>query len=118
MKNRCTIIHISGLQGFLIVSFLLLCLVAGFVIFPAWCCQHAWNYIAGFVAGMPLMQLKHGAMLWLILVLIAYATMFGKFKVAFVPDNSDMNNFEDIRLLQRMNSDIVNDTEKEEINNK
>ena len=30
------------------------------------------------------MELKHGAMLWIIIALISYATFFNKFKIAFV----------------------------------
>ena len=119
MKNKCTIIQISGLQGFLLVSFLILCLAAGFIVFPAWCCQHAWNYLAGFVSNMPVMHLKHGAMLWMIIVLVVYATFFSKLKVAFVPvdeNEFDMKNIDDIKLLQSVKRDITNDIEKEKVN--
>ena len=80
MKNKCTVIQIDGFRGILIVGFLLLCAGAGFIIFPAWCCQHGWNFIAGFVDGMPVMELKHGAILWVIIALISYVTLFGKLK--------------------------------------
>lgn len=89
MKNKCTVIQIDGLRGILIVGFIIMCAAAGFIIFPAWCCQHGWNFIAGFVDGMPLMELKHGALLWLIIALISYVTFFGKFKVAFVSAKDD-----------------------------
>ena len=84
MKNKCTVIHIDGLRGLLIFGFIIACAIAGFLIFPAWCCQHTWNYIAGYVINMPLMELKHGILLWLIIALILYATMFSKFKIACV----------------------------------
>lgn len=84
MKNKCTVIHIDGLRGMLILGFIIMCSIAGFIIFPAWLCQHGWNFVAAFVDGMPLMELKHGALLWLIIALISYVTLFGKLKVSFV----------------------------------
>ena len=84
MKNKCTVIQIDGFRGLLILGFVIMCAIAGFIIFPAWCCQHIWNFIAGFVLDMPTMELKHGAILWIIIALISYVTLFNKFKIAFV----------------------------------
>ena len=84
MKNKCTVIQIDGLRGLLILGFVIMCVIAGFIIFPAWCCQHAWNFVAGYVLDMPMMELKHGAILWIIIALVSYVTLFNKFKIAFV----------------------------------
>jgi len=100
MKNKCTVIQIDGFRGILIVGFIILCAIAGFIIFPAWCCQHGWNFVAGYVNGMPLMELKHGALLWVIIALISYVTLFGKLKVSFVSAKDDV-----------YRKDYVNDTE-------
>ena len=89
MKNKCTVIQIDGFRGILIVGFIIMCAIAGFIIFPAWCCQHGWNFIAGFVDNMPLMELKHGAILWVIIALISYVTFFGKLRVSFVSAKDD-----------------------------
>lgn len=108
MKNKCTVIQINGLRGLLIVGFVIMCIIAGFIIFPAWCCQHAWNFIASYIIDMPIMELKHGAILWLIIALISYVTMFGKFKVAFVPAK-------DVELRNRPNisdDEILRELEK------
>ena len=91
MKNKCTVIQIDGFRGLLILGFVIMCAIAGFIIFPAWCCQHAWNFIASYVMDMPLMELKHGAILWVIIALILYTTLFSKFKIAFVSANHPAN---------------------------
>lgn len=90
MKNKCTVIQLGGLRGIFILGFVILCAIAGFIIFPAWCCQHAWNFIAGYVTDMPLMELKHGALLWVIIALISYVTYFNRFKIAVVASNDDV----------------------------
>ena len=119
MKNKCTVIQINGFRGLLIAGFVLMCAVAGFIIFPAWCCQQLWNYIAEFAGSMPAMQLRHGALLWLIIVLIAYATMFGRFKVRVLSGEDapsdlqrDMDNLE---LIKGLKKEALKNIDKEEI---
>ncbi len=111
MKNKCTVIQIEGLKGLLILGFVVMCAIAGFIIFPAWCCQHAWNFIAGFVLNMPLMELKHGALLWLIIALILYVTMFSKYKIAFISSNGMPPNYRQPRTILN-EEEIVNAIEK------
>ena len=115
MKNKCTVIQIDGLRGLLILGFVILCAIAGFVIFPAWCCQHAWNFIAGYVVDMPLMELKHGAMLWLIIALISYVTLFNKFKIAFISSN-DVPSMKSVR--PNMSEDEILDAIEKRIKEK
>lgn len=125
MKNKCTVIQINGLRGILIVGFVILCAIAGFVIFPAWCCQHAWNFLAAYITDMPLMELKHGAILWLIIALISYVTFFGKIKIACVnpveaelknqPDMSDDEIFAAIERRIKEKREQLENLEKEEL---
>lgn len=122
MKNKCTVIQISGLRGLLIVGFIIMCAIAGFIVFPSWCCMKAWNLLAGFVNNMPLMELKHGAILWLILILASYATLFNKFKISFVPrTDCDIpeENYKDsvdiIRSLEKKDLNASKTQDREEI---
>lgn len=122
MKNKCTVIQISGFRGILIAVFLLVCAVAGFVMFPAWCCQHAWNYVAKFFVDMPLMELKHGVLLWAIIALISYVTLFGKFSVALVSSKNNVIDDEpidiekdELELIRKIKKDVIEEIEKEEL---
>lgn len=125
MKNKCTVIQINGFRGILIVGFIILCAVAGFIIFPAWCCQHAWNFVASFITDMPLMELKHGAILWLIIALVSYVTLFGRFKISCInpldaemknrPNMSDEEIFEAIEKKIREKKAEIENFDKEEL---
>lgn len=130
MKNKCTVIQIDGLRGMLILGFIIMCAVAGFIIFPAWLCQHGWNFIATFVSGMPVMELKHGALLWVIIALISYVTLFGKLKVSFVSPKEDSvnrhyaNYMANREILEELEQKIreklkeANDNENDELKSK
>ena len=123
MKNKCTVIQIDGLRGLLILGFVIMCAIAGFIIFPAWCCQHAWNFIADYVIGMPLMELKHGAILWLIIALVSYVTFFNKFKIAFVStkspiDSRFVNHMPDEEILKAIEKRIKEKQEQIKQENK
>ena len=126
MKNKCTVIQIDGFRGLLIFLFIIMCAIAGFLIFPAWCCQHAWNFIASYVANMPLMELKHGILLWIIITLIFYATMSNKFKISCVsakgssrihypnPDVSDEEILNAIEKKIKEKRELIKETEEKD----
>lgn len=117
MKNKCTVIQINGFRGLLVVGFVIVCAVAGFIVFPAWCCQHAWNYLANFVNNLPLMDLRQGVLLWAIVALVSYLALFGKFRIAVVSPkpSASADNFDDIDLFQNIKKEIAEEIDKEEI---
>lgn len=92
MKNRYTVIQINGLRGLLLILFLAGCAVSGFIFFPAWCCMKIWNALTGYVSGMPLMEIKHGIMLWLIIALSSYASLSNKLKFGMVSKSEFVDN--------------------------
>ena len=112
-NNKYTVIQINGLGGILIVGFLIMCAVTGFILFPAWCCMNAWNFIAGYVVDMPKMSLLHGGLLWVILALVLYATMMNKLNIAFVSkkDMSFKAKDFDVENIEK----VCTDSEKEKI---
>lgn len=63
MKKKTKVIQISGLRGFLIAVFVVVCLVAGFVAFPSIMLMHGWNYIANLLA-IPSINALQGGLLW------------------------------------------------------
>ncbi len=112
-NNKYTVIQINGLGGILIVGFLIMCAATGFILFPAWCCMHAWNFIASNIVNMPTMTLFHGAILWVIIALILYATMMNKLNIAFVSkkDIPVKSHEFDIENIEK----VCSETEKEKI---
>ena len=65
--GRLRVIQITGLRGILSVCFVGLCLTAGFVGFPSIVLYKFWNYIAGYVPRMPVINIIQGLLLWGIL---------------------------------------------------
>ena len=73
MKRNFKVITINGIRGAIVAVFVVLGLIAGFIISPGWVCMQAWNYFfvdSGVVATMNLFQ---GVMLWAIIALSLYA---------------------------------------------
>ena len=112
MKRNYNIIKISGFKGILFAVFVVGCLIAGFLTFPSWVCMHIWNYISGFISGMPQMTLLHGAILWCIIALSIYALNQGNFSISFggvsqVPPN-EARIKEILNQIHERNSNLAN----------
>ena len=70
MKKNFRVITINGFRGALVAIFIVLGLIAGFIISPGWVCMQLWNnYIASSVA-VSMMNIYQGIMLWAIIALI------------------------------------------------
>ena len=67
MKKR--IIQINGFGGILMALFIVSCLIAGFVGFPALVSMFAWNYIAVKTGSVMTISYLGGLLLWGIIVL-------------------------------------------------
>ena len=65
MRRKTRIIQISGLRGLLFAGFVVCCLAAGFIAFPAFVAMHIWNYFGQFI-GLPVINAWQGLMLWAI----------------------------------------------------
>ena len=111
MKRNYNIIKISGLKGVIFAIFIIGCLAAGFVIFPAWVCMHLWNFVAGLFSAMPEMNLLHGSLMWCIIALSIYALNQGNFAISFsgapVSSPSEERIKEILRQIQEKNSSII-----------
>jgi len=77
-NNHLRIIQINGLRGLLFTFFIISCVVAGFVAFPALLTMHTWNFFAAKTA-MPSITIYEGLLLWAIIVLSV--VLFGKRKL-------------------------------------
>ena len=82
MRRNTRIIQINGLRGILFAAFTVICLAAGFVVFPGYLAQGIWNYFAGF-SYMPEIGLFQGVLLWA-MVVICYFIAANKQKHSFI----------------------------------
>jgi len=72
MRKGPTVIEISGIKGIILASFVVVCLVAGFVLFPAKAAEYTWNYVMTAHFGFPEINFIQGLLLWAFIALSVY----------------------------------------------
>lgn len=96
-KNKLRVIQISGIRGLLSAIFVVACLIAGFVGFPALMLNKLWNYLADVSGFMPYINAFQGLVLWGILALsYIIINKKQKFLVAFEPKQPSRREIKDI----------------------
>lgn len=83
MKRNVRVIQINGFRGLLLAIFVVTCLIAGFVVFPAFLTMHIWNYLAITTGSFPLINFLQGILLWAIIIFSIYLFNKKKFIVSF-----------------------------------
>ena len=74
MKKNFKVITINGIRGAIVAVFIVMGLIAGFIISPGWVCMQLWNYaIEEFSLVASSMNIYQGIMLWAIIALSLYA---------------------------------------------
>ena len=74
MKKNFKVITINGIRGAIVAVFIVMGLIAGFIISPGWVCMQLWNYAIeelNIVASS--MNIYQGIMMWAIIALSLYA---------------------------------------------
>lgn len=83
MKKNLKIIQINGFRGLLLTIFIISCLIAGFIVFPAFLSMNAWNYLAVRTDSFPIIDFSEGLLLWSIIAFSAFVFGKKKFIVSF-----------------------------------
>ncbi|HNW25539.1 MAG TPA: hypothetical protein PLG15_01170 [Candidatus Gastranaerophilaceae bacterium] len=83
MKKNLKIIQINGFRGILLGLFIVSCLIAGFIAFPAFLTMNGWNYLSSTTGSFPPINFTQGVLLWGIIVLSIYIFNKKKFIVSF-----------------------------------
>ncbi len=73
MNKNFRVITINGIRGIFAVIFVVLGLIAGFIVSPGWVCMQIWNYFLEDSTVVSTMNLFQGIMLWAIIALSLYA---------------------------------------------
>ena len=71
MNKNYKVITINGIRGIFAAIFIVLGLIAGFIISPGWVCMKLWNLC--FQDVFKVMNIYEGIMLWAIIALSLYA---------------------------------------------
>ena len=69
MKRKINIIQINGIRGLFLVVGAVLCLGAGFIVFPGFVMELLWNALSAYTGLIPKIALLQGILLWGIMVL-------------------------------------------------
>lgn len=77
------IIQISGIGGLFLAGFIVACLFAGFIVFPAKFSMYVWNYIGSHYLALPEINVIQGGLLCFTIALGLYLLNDGKFAVSF-----------------------------------
>lgn len=83
MKKNMRVIQINGLRGIFMAFFVVTCMAAGFIAFPAFLTMTVWNYFAENASSFPLLDFYEGLLLWTIIVFSFYVFNKRKFIVSF-----------------------------------
>ena len=73
MKKNFKVITINGVRGLFAAAFVVLGLIAGFIISPGWVCMQIWNKVFEDSITLSTINLFQGIMLWAIIALSLYA---------------------------------------------
>lgn len=83
MNKNFKIITINGFRGIITAIFIVLGLIAGFIISPGWVCMKLWNLAFEYSGYFSQMSLYQGIMLWAIIALSLYALNNKKALIGF-----------------------------------
>ena len=101
MRRNAHIIQISGFRGILMAIFVVSCLAAGFIAFPALVAMHAWNYAANYFS-IPVISFLQGLMLWAIVAILGFIINDRKkYLVAFSP-KTELSPEEVDKIMERV----------------
>ena len=73
MNKNFKVITINGIRGMFAAIFVVLGLIAGFVISPGWLCMKVWNHVFEYSSSVSMMNLFQGILLWTVIALSLYA---------------------------------------------
>jgi len=99
MKRSTKIIQISGFRGIITAIFIVICLCAGFVVFPGHIAMKIWNHFAGY--SLPYIDLYQGVLLWAIFALTCFIANKQSFAVT-MESAKELNDDELNTLMERV----------------
>lgn len=83
MKKNVKIFQINGFRGLILTFFIVSCLIAGFIAFPAFIAMQVWNHVSVKMGSLITINFIEGLLLWGILALSIFIFNKRKFIVCF-----------------------------------
>ena len=100
-KKGPKVIQIAGIRGILFACFVVVCLCAGFIVFPGRIAQELWNYVGSNYIALPAISLWQGILLWAMIALSIYLLNDRKFAISF-QQPSELSDEEMRFLMERI----------------
>lgn len=107
MKKNLRVVQINGFRGLLFAFFIISCLIAGFVAFPAFLSMNIWNYLAAKTGSFPIISFGEGVMLWAIIAFSVFIFNKKKFIVSFKA-KQELSDDEVNEVITRIKSQTIN----------
>ncbi len=98
------VIQINGFRGLLLAGFIVSCLIAGFVAFPALMSMCLWNALAVKISSVPSISFIGGLLLWGIIVISFMIFNKKKFIVSFKAPNPNITDEELKQVISNFQS--------------
>jgi len=83
MKKKLRVVQINGFRGLLLTFFIISCLIAGFIAFPAFLTMNGWNYLALRTGSFHTITFWGGLLLWAIIAFSFYLFNKRRFILSF-----------------------------------
>ena len=83
MNKNFRVITINGIRGIIVAIFIVMGLIAGFIVSPGWACMKMWNHFMQDSNIFAQMNLLQGIMMWAMIALSLYALNNKKAVIGF-----------------------------------
>lgn len=113
-KNNVRVIQINGLRGLLLTFFIISCLVAGFIAFPAFLTMNIWNLFIAKSASLPTINFAQGVLLWAIIIISGFIFNKRKFILSFSAEE-ELSDTQVQRIVSKV-KEINNGTQQDNLN--
>lgn len=97
MKRNFNVIEINGLRGIVLAAGVVICLAAGFIVFPGIVMKCAWNLLSAYTSAIPSISVLQGVLLWGICIAGYFA-----FKKKTIIEFHSMNNLSGAEMEEVM----------------
>lgn len=115
MKKNLRVIQINGFRGLFLALFIISCLIAGFIAFPALLTMQIWNYLALKTGSFASINLLQGILLWAIITFSIYLFNKKQFIVSF-KSNQELSEDEVRNIVSKVKSKINSGTRADGLN--
>lgn len=107
MKKNLRVVQINGFRGLFLTLFILSCLIAGFIAFPAFLTMNSWNYLAVTTGSFPAIHFGEGVLLWAIIIFSIFIFNKKKFIISF-NSKQELSDDEVKAVISKIKSQKIN----------